>query len=59
MDKAQQALFEQYAILQAHVNLLSRVVTNGDEDNVLAQIERCKQAATTLLAMPRPQQKAA
>ncbi len=61
MDAMQKALFEAHAILQAHARLCAEYITApfGQEQEMLAQIDRVKQAAEAFSRLPRPQQRAA
>lgn len=59
MTPTEKNLFEAYAILQAHANLLGNVIAQGNDAELLAAIERVNVAAKAYLGLPRPQQKAA
>lgn len=59
MNHEQKAAFEAYAILQAHTNLLTQVVSQGTVEDMRAQIAMVQQAIEAVAALQDQQAKAA
>ncbi len=55
MDKNEQAIFEAYAVLDAHVSLLQRILhAQHDNADLITQTALVAQAQARLTALPRP-----
>ncbi len=59
MDKTEQALFEAYAVLDAHVGRMHGILRNAPNpedylENLKSHADMVAQATAKLLALPRP-----